>query len=110
MREVFLVEAASPLADNQWLVRGRAWDTVGVGETVYCLRGRVYHTTIQNDQTESVLQTPGEVLLEYPFRVVAAFTYGKPIDQFFAMLTGDMVLEGTNGEILQKGVFLVNLS
>jgi len=109
MREVFEVDVVSPLDPNQWLVRGQARDVVKVGDTVYCLRGRVYRTTITKEKAESFLQNPGEVLLDYPFMVVAASIYGKPIDQIDRALTGDLVLEGTNGAILEEGVFLVSL-
>ena len=110
VREVFEVDVVSPFDPNQWLVRGQARDVVKVGETVYCLRGRVYRTIITKEKAEGFLQNPGEVPRDAPFTVVAASTYGKPIDQLYRALTGDLVLEGANGAILQEGVFLVSLS
>lgn len=84
--------------------------SLGVGETMYCVRGGAYRTTITKEKAEGFLQNPGEVLRDAPFTAVAASTYGQPINQLDKVYTGDLVLEGANGAILQEGVLLASLS
>jgi len=77
---------------------------------VYGGRGRVYQTVITDEQANSLLQSVGEVLLEYPFTVIGASIYGKSINHLSRVLPGEGVLEGANGAILQEGMLLVSRS
>lgn len=77
---------------------------------MYGGRGRVYQTVITDEQANSLLQSVGEVLLEYPFTVIGASIYGKSINHLSRVLPGEGVLEGANGAILQEGMLLVSRS
>ncbi len=108
MKEVFEVVTVSPVTEKQWRVRGRALESIGLGERIHGLLDRVYLSTIHTDFVERDIVRLGEVSLE-SFLIVEISTYGKNIDRLYPVMTGDLLLEGEHGNILEKATYLVTL-
>jgi hypothetical protein len=109
MQDVFEVVEVSQISADQWLVRGRAWQTIKVGDTVYSAVGRAYRTIIEKDAIYSVpIETEIAPTL-YPFVVLTISTYGRQIEQLDSVLTGDIVVKGEHGISLQETKLLVTL-
>ena len=81
-KEVFTVEGFLPVKENTWLVRGRAYQNLKVGDTVAI------------DKSNQ-------------FTITAISTYGKGVQVLNRMLTGDLTLRGANGERLKDAGMLV---
>ncbi len=82
MKEVFTVEGFLPVKENMWMVRGRAYQELKVGDTV----------AVDNSNQ---------------FTITAISTYGKEVQELNRMLTGDLMLRGANGERLKGAGMLV---
>lgn len=109
MEDVFDIDEASPLSDNQWQIKGKAWQTLQVGEIVYGAVGRTYEYIREPDKIYHILHEPEGGAKLYPFQIVAISTYGRGIDFLSRGLTGTLTLEGDNGETLLDTKYLVVL-
>lgn len=109
MQDVFEVVEVSQISADQWLVRGRAWQTIKVGDTVYSAVGRAYRTIIEKDAIYNVPIETDIAPTLYPFVVLTILTYGRQIEQLDSVLTGDIVVKGEHGISLQETKLLVTL-
>jgi hypothetical protein len=109
MQDVFEVVEVSYIVGNQWRVRGRAWQTIEVGETVFSAVGRVYKTSIENDKVQSTLFEPEGGPTLYPFKIVLISFYWREVDKLDRGHAGVIVLEGEHGETLLDTKLLVVL-
>lgn len=104
---VFEVVEVSPITEEQWRVRGRALRTITVGDTVFGARGKSYKIIHEQDSMSGVpLETEHSLELR-PFVVIAVSTYGVEIDALDRGLTGDVVLQGREGEVLEETKLLI---
>jgi hypothetical protein len=86
-KSAFLVEEANLIGDELWLVRGKAYETVRVGD---------------------VLVVPVDVRgTDIQFKVVSLSTHSRKVQTFSAMSTGDMILSGPNGDVLKETSWLL---
>lgn len=90
-KDVFAVEDFLPVGGNTWLVRGRAYEDLKVGDTV---------AVIDESKTPSIKTS-------FQFIITAISTYGKEVQELNRMLTGELILRGANGERLKKAGMLV---
>ena len=101
LRLAFEIHRVVPLDIQQWRVSGRALELVEVGTIVYHLFDRTYEL-VKEPNFEVKLVDPGEISLENSYTITAISSYGKAIDQLYSVMTGDIVVEGLSGELLQK--------
>jgi hypothetical protein len=87
-RSAFLVEEVRLIGDELWLVRGRAYATVRVGDVLSAL--------------PQLASEPAR-----RFKVESLSIYNKTVDALTPMLTGDLTLSGPNGDILKATSWLV---
>lgn len=78
MIKVFLVVTVEYINGTRWRVRGRAYEDIKIGDTINLFNGE---ETIK-------------------FVIDSASSYGKEIYGLNRMMTGDIVLNGVNGETL----------
>ena len=98
-KDVFAVEDFLSVGRNTWLVRGRAYEDLKVGDTVAVI-----------DESK----TPG-IKTSFQCIITAISTYGKEVRELNRMLTGELILKrsfapggrGANGERLKKAGILV---
>ena len=107
MLDVFEVVDVSTLSNEQWLVRGRAWQTINIGDIVYSAVGRSYSVVREGDSVSIKVQEIDQPVNFYPFIVTAISTYGKEIEQIGGTLTGNLVVKGEQGSELKKTKLLV---
>jgi hypothetical protein len=93
-KEIFAIEDVLPVDTNAWRVKGRAYEDLKVGDVV---------TISEKSQGRTIRE-----LTQYV--VDAISTYGKSVDTLNQMLTGELLLRGTNGEKLKAERMLVALS
>ena len=79
------------------------------GGRLYAAPGRSYKTVIENKRAESILVDPGVVSLDQPFTVMSVSIYGRDIDELGKGYTGEIVLEGEDGDLLKENMLLVKL-
>lgn len=87
---VFEVVDVSLFRDDVWLVRGRAWEDVRLGD---CL---AVGASEANDGTPRP-----------SFEIVGISTYGREIDELNRMMTGNLLLHGPAGDRLLGTEFLI---
>lgn len=109
MRDVFEVVDVSALPDSQWVVRGRAWQTITIGDVVYSAVGRSYSVVIERDSVYRTLHETAKPVMLYPFVVTAISTYGREIEDLEEGLTGNLTVRGEKGTELEKTKLLVKL-
>jgi len=80
MKEAFLIVEARAISSSEWLVKGRAYEDVKVGDTLFILIHEVSNVEA--------------------FKIVKLETYGGPVTVLNRMLTGEITLHGRNGETL----------
>ena len=106
MIDVFEIIVVSQISPTQWSVKGRAWQTITIGDTVYTAVGR-YYTHLQEGDTVRSLPVDVAQPQRYPFVVKILSTYRREIDVLYAGLTGEIVLQGDHGEALKETKLLV---
>lgn len=109
MQDVLKVDEVSYINGNRWLVKGRAWEELHVGDTVYSAVGREYKTIIEKDRAYSILLESDEDLIPHAFTIVAISTYRRDVELLDKGLTGELMIEGAHGEDLEKTSLLVKL-
>ena len=85
-KAVFAVERSLPVTENTWLVRGRTYHDLKIGDTVAVIDGSTAASQ---------------------FIITAISTYGKEVQKLNRMLTGDLILRGANGDGLKEAGMLV---
>lgn len=86
-KDIFLVgtvEAVAPTQSN-WLVRGRAYEEIRVGDVVY------FCVAMPQADNRSI-----------GFNIVSIRTYGKDTPLLSGMWTGDIVLQGEYGNLIRE--------
>lgn len=88
--EIFLIGEIKPLSDDTWLVRGRAYEDVRVGDLIY--------------PEESVSQ---DSELAEPLRIIAISSYQEDVNVLYRMMTGDLTVLGSRSQRLDRSHMLV---
>lgn len=89
--EAFVVVTVAPLgAENQWLVRGRAYNDVQINDMLYL---------------ESVDAEIGQE--SHAFKVERIVTYGTEVPELSRIMTGDLTLRGEHGDLIRENMILV---
>ncbi|MCC6975924.1 MAG: hypothetical protein IT322_18100 [Anaerolineae bacterium] len=84
----FLVVEVQPISTTEWLVRGRAYQDIHIGDVLFTVN------------TENTFEA------EESFRVISIASYGYAIDTLYGMMTGDLTLRGEKGTMLLKCSYL----
>ncbi|CAG0973842.1 hypothetical protein ARNL5_01910 [Anaerolineae bacterium] len=84
----FLVVEVQPITTTEWLVRGRAYQDIHIGDVLF---------TVNPENTLEAAES---------FRVISITSYGYTIDTLYGMMTGDLTLHGEMGNILPKCSYL----
>jgi hypothetical protein len=87
-KRAFSVVAVSSVGNELWLVQGRAYEMVRVGDIL---------SSLPQPANEPAMQ----------FKVVSLSTYDRQVDALTPMLTGNMTLAGPNAAILKDTPWLV---
>lgn len=109
MLDVFEVGEATEVSHDKWLVRGKAWQTIKVGDIVHCAVGRTYRLICNEDGIDSILVETDKPPVLQPFVVISISTYGREIEQIDRGITGDLIVKGEYGSLLQDTQLLVTL-
>jgi len=89
-RQVFEVVEVRQLNSCKWLLRGRAYEDLKIGDDVLTEGFDAFET--------AAMPT---------FKITAISTYGHEVDELPRMLTGDLTVEGDRGEYLERATMLV---
>lgn len=87
--ELFEVAKVTHITGDTWLVEGRAYDTIKLGDTLFLN-----------------VEEPNCAVARFPFTVAALSTYGVDVAAFYVMLTGGITLVGDEGERLLEAKML----
>jgi hypothetical protein len=82
-QEIFGIIEQEKKSDDEWIVRGRVYTTIAVGQKVY-----VY---IENDNGKPD---------EFPFKVLEIRFYDKSVTELTEGLTCELIVKGDNAHIL----------
>jgi hypothetical protein len=88
--DTFLVVEVYPIKANTWLVRGRAYEDIQLGDVVFAKQPMPASSEAVN-----------------PFRVVAISSYGGELDVLGRMMTGDLTVRGDDGDQLKSSKMLL---
>ncbi len=91
-QDVFEVGEVRQIENDTWLVRGRVYEDLKVGDVVFA--------------DVPGLDGTAEAL---PFRIIAISTYGFDVDMLYRVMTGDLILCGQHGNRLKEAPMLVQL-
>jgi len=87
----FLVGVVEPIGNSgaEWRARGRAYETVHVGDVVY-------FDEYMNEDDQGHLS----------FEVSKIITYGEEVSELPGMMTGDLYLHGQRGDLIRERAML----
>jgi hypothetical protein len=90
MQEVFLVVQVLDYGEDKWLIKGRAYAPIEIGD-ILCL---------ETFNEESSTTT------SWDFRVLSIFTYGEAVSVITTMVTGELLVEGKQESTLLSTKYL----
>jgi hypothetical protein len=93
MKNVFNIIDVMLNKEDIWLVKGRAYEDLRLHDTVFV-----------------EVSDPLDAISNIRFEVVGISLYGKEVSEINRMLTGELLLQGPQGEQLSKTNFLLKLS
>ncbi len=89
-QDAFAVGEVKHIKDDTWLVRGRAYEDLKIGDVVFA------DVPGQDGSAEA-----------FPFHIIAISTYGFDVDALYRVMTGDLTLRGQHGDRLKEAPMLV---
>ncbi len=93
MKQVFKVSEVVPIGEDTFLVNGRAYEDVKIGDILFAILAE----TVE----------PRKMEAPQCFKVIAISTYTRQIEELSRMLTGSLTLQGDQGENLKEETMLV---
>lgn len=85
MIEVFSISKVENLGGGKWLLQGRAYDDVRLGDSLF---------------VKSLVGDPAGI----PLRVIEIFSYQKQTTELSRMMTGDLVVQADQDASLESAV------